>query len=97
MSYLKNLAVDFLKIDGAFVKDIVDDPIDFAMVKSINEIGQLMGKQTIAEYVENDAIRQRLQALDVNYAQGYSISRPCPMEDLIAFDYIHCSHGEATG
>lgn len=83
--YLKNLPVDYLKIDGMFVKDIVDDPIDYAMVKSINEIGLLMGMKTIAEFVENDAIKMKLKTLGVNYAQGYGLGRPEPLEDLIAF------------
>ena len=82
-AYLKNLPVDFLKIDGAFVKDIVDDPIDFAMVKSINEIGHVMGKRTIAEFVENDAISLRLAELGVDYAQGYGIGRPQPIEEMM--------------
>lgn len=81
--YLKNLPVDYVKIDGGFVRDIIDDPIDLAMVRSINDIGQLMGKKTIAEFVENDAIKARLQQLGVDYAQGYGIARPCPLEDLI--------------
>jgi diguanylate cyclase (GGDEF)-like protein/PAS domain S-box-containing protein len=82
-AYLKNLPVDFLKINGAFVKDIATDPIDLAMVRSINEIGQLLGKQTIAEYVEDEAILQRLQELGVDYAQGYYIGRPQPLEQLL--------------
>ncbi len=82
-AYLKNLPVDFLKIDGIFVKDIVDDPIDLAMVRSINEIGQLMGKQTIAEYVENEAIRNQLRELGVNLVQGFGVSRPQPIADLL--------------
>ncbi len=82
-AYLKNLPVDFLKIDGIFVKDIVDDPIDLAMVRSINEIGQLMGKQTIAEYVENDAIRSQLRELGVNLVQGFGVSRPQPIANLL--------------
>jgi diguanylate cyclase (GGDEF)-like protein/PAS domain S-box-containing protein len=74
--YLKTLPVDYLKIDGIFVKDILDDPIDLAMVKCINEIGHVMGKRTIAEFVENDAIRTRLKAIGVDYAQGYGVGRP---------------------
>ncbi len=74
--YLKNLPVDFLKIDGMFVRDMVDDPIDLAMVKSINEIGHLMGKKTIAEFVENEEILGCLKKLGVDYAQGYHIGKP---------------------
>ncbi len=89
-AYLKNLPVDFLKIDGMFVKDIVDDPIDYAMVKSINEIGQVMGMQTIAEFVENDEIMQKLKLIGVNYAQGYGIGKPLPFDELI-------KNSQATG
>jgi diguanylate cyclase (GGDEF)-like protein/PAS domain S-box-containing protein len=74
--YLKNLPVDYLKIDGSFVRDIKTDRIDRAMVKSINEIGQIMGKKTIAEFVENDAILQELKKIGVDYAQGYGIAKP---------------------
>ncbi len=81
--YLKNLPVHYLKIDGMFVKDIVDDPIDHAMVKSINEIGHVMGMQTIAEFVENDEIKDMLKAIGVNYAQGYGIGKPEPLEALL--------------
>jgi diguanylate cyclase (GGDEF)-like protein/PAS domain S-box-containing protein len=82
-AYLKNLPVDYLKIDGMFVKDIVDDPIDHAMVRSINEIGHVMGMQTIAEFVENDVIKGMLKEIGVNYAQGYGIGRPQPFHDLL--------------
>jgi diguanylate cyclase (GGDEF)-like protein/PAS domain S-box-containing protein len=81
--YLKNLPVDYLKIDGMFVKDIVDDPIDFAMVESINTIGQVMGMKTIAEFVENDDIKSMLKDIGVNYAQGYGIDKPKPFEDIL--------------
>ncbi len=81
-AYLKNLPVDFLKIDGAFVRDIVDDEIDFAMVRSINDIGHVMGKQTIAEFVENDSIISRLQEIGVDFAQGYGVAIPSPLEQL---------------
>lgn len=74
--YLKHLAVDYLKIDGMFVRNIADDPKDFAMVRSINEVGQMMGMQTIAEFVESEAILDRLREIGVDYAQGYAIARP---------------------
>ncbi len=75
-AYLKNLPIDYLKIDGVFVKDIADDPIDYAMVKSINEIGHAMGLKTIAEFVENQAILEKLTDIGVDYIQGYHISYP---------------------
>lgn len=80
-AFLKNLPVDFLKIDGVFVKGIADDPIDLAMVKSINEIGHAMGKQTIAEFVENKGILDKLKRgeIGVDYVQGYAIGRPQPV------------------
>ena len=81
--YLKNLPIDYLKIDGMFVKDIVDDPIDHAMVKSINEIGHVMKIKTIAEYVENDEIKGMLREIGVDYAQGYGIGRPVPLDELL--------------
>jgi diguanylate cyclase (GGDEF)-like protein/PAS domain S-box-containing protein len=80
-AYLKNLPVDFLKIDGMFVKDICSDPVDFAMVRSINEIGHLMRKQTIAEYVETEAVYNKLENVGVDFAQGYWISHPHPLEN----------------
>mgnify|MGYP001028754587 CR=1 FL=1 len=81
--YLKNFPVDYLKIDGAFVKDLIDDPIDAAMVKSINEIGQIMGKKTVAEFVENQAIADALREMGVDYAQGYYFSVPKPLIDFL--------------
>ena len=81
-AYLKNLPVDMLKIDGLFVKDILDDPVDFAMVKSIHEIGRVMGQKTIAEFVENEAILKKLQEIGVDYAQGYGIHKPRPLTEM---------------
>jgi diguanylate cyclase (GGDEF)-like protein/PAS domain S-box-containing protein len=81
--YLKNLPVDYLKIDGMFVKDIVDDQIDHAMVKSINEIGHVMKMKTIAEYVENDEIKGMLREIGVDYAQGHGISMPVAIDELL--------------
>jgi len=74
--YLKHFPVDFLKIDGSFVKEILHDPIDREMVRSINEIGHLTGKQTIAEFAENLEIIEMLRSLGVDYAQGYGVSQP---------------------
>ena len=74
--YLKHFPVDFLKIDGSFVKEILHDPIDREMVRSINEIGHLTGKQTIAEFAENVEIINMLRSLGVDYAQGYGIASP---------------------
>jgi EAL domain-containing protein (putative c-di-GMP-specific phosphodiesterase class I) len=68
--------VDFLKIDGSFVKEILHDPIDREMVRSINEIGHLTGKLTIAEFAENVEIINMLRNLGVDYAQGYGIASP---------------------
>ncbi len=79
-NYLKNLPVDFLKIDGSFIQEIHKDPIDHAMVRSINEIGQVMGKETIAEFVENEAILAVLRNIGINYAQGYAIGKPVPIK-----------------
>ncbi len=80
--YLKSLPVDFLKIDGMFVRDITSNPIDRAMVRSVNEIGHVMGKKTIAEFVENDEILHVLRKIGVDYAQGYGIGRPRPIDDF---------------
>ncbi len=81
-SYLRNLPVDFVKIDGVFVKDIVNNPADYAVVRSINEIGHYMGKKTIAEYVEDAQILDNLKEIGVDYAQGYQISRPMELTQL---------------
>jgi len=79
--YLKHFPVDFLKIDGSFVKEILHDPIDREMVRSINEIGHLTGKQTIAEFAENAEIITMLRGLGVDYAQGYGVSKPRQLRD----------------
>ena len=78
-AYLKTLPVDYLKIDGVFVKDIAVDEADYAMVKSIHEVAKALGKQTIAEFVENDEIVNKLRVIGVDFVQGYGISRPQPV------------------
>jgi diguanylate cyclase (GGDEF)-like protein/PAS domain S-box-containing protein len=82
--YLKHFPVDFLKIDGSFVKEILHDPIDREMVRSINEIGHLTGKKTIAEFAENAEIIAMLRGMGVDYAQGYGIDVPKPVTQAIA-------------
>ena len=74
--YLKHFPVDFLKIDGSFVKEILHDPIDREMVRSIKEIGHLTGKQTIAEWAETEEIVTMLKGMGVDFAQGYAIDEP---------------------
>jgi diguanylate cyclase (GGDEF)-like protein/PAS domain S-box-containing protein len=81
-AYLRTLPVDFLKIDGVFVKGVVDDPVDLAMVKSINDLGHVLGKRTVAEFVETQAILGKVSEIGVDYAQGYGISRPRPLDEL---------------
>jgi EAL domain-containing protein (putative c-di-GMP-specific phosphodiesterase class I) len=75
-AYLKHLPVDYLKIDGAFVRDIADDPIDRAMVEAINKIGHLMGIKTVAECVETPETLAILREIGVDYAQGYGVAMP---------------------
>lgn len=82
-AYLKNLPVDFLKIDGVFVKDILEDPIDRVVVEAIHNIGHEMGKITVAEFVENEAIRKTLSRIGVDLCQGFGIARPGPLADLL--------------
>ena len=81
--YLKSLPVDYLKIDGVFVKEMATNPNDYAVVKSISEIGHFMGKKIIAEYVQDDETIQLLQDLGVDYAQGYGIEKPRPLDDIL--------------
>ncbi|MFN0040062.1 MAG: EAL domain-containing protein [Burkholderiales bacterium] len=77
-AYLKHLPVDFVKIDGGFVKDMADDPIDRAMVEAINNVGHVMGKKTIAEFVNDEAVVRLLRKMGVDFAQGYGVAKPRP-------------------
>jgi diguanylate cyclase (GGDEF)-like protein len=81
-SYLRNLPIDFLKIDGAFIRKINTDPIDFAMVETIHRIGGIMGVLTVAESVENENVLAALALIGVDFAQGFHISQPLPLEQL---------------
>jgi diguanylate cyclase (GGDEF)-like protein/PAS domain S-box-containing protein len=79
-AYLKNLPVDYLKIDGSFVRNVHTDAIDRAMVSSIHQLATVIGIKTIAEYVENGSILEQLADIGIGYAQGYGISRPLPLQ-----------------
>ena len=91
-AYLKSLPVDFIKIDGAFVRDMIHDEVDYAMVDAINRVAQVIGIRTIAEYVENEEILLKLRELGVNYAQGNGIHVPQPLERL----KLHHTAGERS-
>jgi EAL domain-containing protein (putative c-di-GMP-specific phosphodiesterase class I) len=81
-SYLKEFPVDVVKIDGIFVKDIHQDEVSYAMVKSITEVAHHMGKLVVAEFVHNEAVLNALRRLEVDYAQGFYIGRPGPLKLL---------------
>lgn len=83
-SYLKYLEVDFIKIDGLFIRDIVNDPVDYAMVRSINDVGQMMKIKTIAEFVETKEILELLKAIGVDYVQGHAVGKT----RLLDFDCV---------
>ncbi len=74
--YLKTLPIDYLKIDGGFVRNITEDSTDQAVVEAINQVGHIMGIRTIAEYAHSDAVVDQLRELQVDYAQGYALGRP---------------------
>jgi diguanylate cyclase (GGDEF)-like protein/PAS domain S-box-containing protein len=78
-NYLKHLQVDYLKIDGSFIKELVTSPLDRAIVRSIAQVAHAAGKQTIAEFVENEAIIECLREMGVDYAQGYGVGHPMPI------------------
>ena len=76
LAYLKTLPVDYLKIDGSFIRNIVDDPVDRAMAETINRVGHIMGLQTVGEFAESVEVIDELRALGVDFAQGYGVQRP---------------------
>ncbi len=77
--YLKHLPVDHLKIDGSFIEDIVEDPINYAMVKAIQEVANTMKIKTVAEYIETEEILDHLKLIGIDYGQGYAIEEPKPL------------------
>ena len=87
--YLKELPVDFLKIDGKFIRNMATDRVDRAMVDAINNVGHTMNLQTIAEYVENDDIMQELFQVNVDFAQGFGVGMPTPLNSLRHDSMVH--------
>lgn len=81
--YLKNLPVNVIKIDGQFVKEIANNPIDREMVRAIHQVGKSMGIKTVAEFVENQDIVDELIKIGIDYAQGYHIAKPCPVDEAM--------------
>ena len=88
-AYLKTLDIDYIKIDGMFVKDIASDNIDKEMVNSIISIAKAMGKKTIAEYVESDSIKSILRDMGVDYIQGYAVDMPVDIDQLAGLRQQH--------
>lgn len=82
-SYLRHLPIDYLKIDGNFVRSLLSDPVNCAIVESVNHIGHLMGIQTIAEFVETSDVREQLEVMGIDYVQGFAVHRPVPLANLI--------------
>ena len=82
-SYLKTLPIDYLKIDGQFVREIVEDPVSNAMVSAINQMSHALGLKTIAEFVENRAIKTQLTGIGVDFGQGFGIQRPVPLAEQL--------------
>ena len=81
--YLKNLPIDYIKIDGQFICDVAIDPVNYAMVQSINGIAKVMSKQTIAEFVENETTLSTLKEIGVDFVQGNVIAEPRPLSRLL--------------
>ncbi len=82
--YLKKLPVDYIKIDGAFIRDLESDPMDAEIVASMVRVAASCGLRTVAEYVSSESLRARVTALGVDYSQGYAIGRPIPIEEALA-------------
>ena len=81
--YLKTLPVDLLKIDGQFIKDLIDDPLDDAAVRCFVDVARVVGLKTVAEFVDRPEILQRVREHGIDYAQGFLLHRPEPLDDVL--------------
>ncbi|MEM6485416.1 MAG: EAL domain-containing protein [Pseudomonadota bacterium] len=86
--YLRDLPIDYLKIDGELVREIVDDPVSHALVRTITDVARLMGRRSVAEFVENEDIRNAIAEIGCDYAQGYLIGHPVPLSDVLGSDEV---------
>lgn len=93
--YLKLLPVDYLKIDGQFIRTLADDPVDQATVRCINEIAHMTGKKTVAEFVEVEAVETLLREMGINYTQGFLRHRPAPIQQFFVMADSTVSPSEA--
>ena len=83
LAYLKDLSVNYLKIDGSFVRDAITNSRSESMIKAIAQLAKVMCMETIAEYVETDVLRARMADLGVDYGQGFAMGKAQPLEDLL--------------
>lgn len=81
--YLKSLRVDFIKIDGQFIRDVVDDPLDEAAVRCFVDVARVVGVRTVAEFVDRSAVLERVRDIGVDFAQGYLVHEPEPLGALL--------------
>jgi EAL domain-containing protein (putative c-di-GMP-specific phosphodiesterase class I) len=95
VAYLKHLPIDFLRTDGGFVKDMANDPIDRAMVEAINSVGHVVGKQTIAEFVDSEQVIARLRKIGVDFAQGYGVAN-CSASRRVRYGFLLRRHTAVT-
>jgi diguanylate cyclase (GGDEF)-like protein/PAS domain S-box-containing protein len=95
-SHLKNLPVDYIKVDGLFVRGVATDPSDRAIVQSMNDIAHSLGKKTVAEYVENAAILRFLHESGVDYVQGHFVSKPIDIKEIESRIHSNTDHSAST-
>lgn len=97
LGILRQLDVDFLKIDGAFVRDCATNPVDAAMLKTIRDLASALGLKTIAEYAKDAASVEKLREIGIDYAQGWAYAKPEPIEALASIEPIRSFGAAASG
>lgn len=97
LAYLRTLPIGMLKIDGSFVRDVLKDPRAESMVQAIAQLAHSMSLTTVAEYIETDEIRTRIEALGVDYGQGFAIAQPAPLADVLAELPLYVAAAQPSG